>query len=40
MSLGADAGKLQRMVLGEGGLLLAIGLTAAPIDPGAAIRSQ
>jgi predicted permease len=31
MSLGADAGKVQRMVLGEGGVLLALGLTLGVI---------
>ena len=27
MTLGADAGKVQRMILGEGGVLLGLGLT-------------
>ena len=33
MSLGADAGKVQRMILGEGGVLLAIGLGWASPAP-------
>ncbi len=31
MSLGADAGRVQRMILGEGGFLLAIGLTSGAV---------
>ena len=38
MSLGADAARVRRMVLGEGGLLLAIGLTAGAI--GALLTSR
>ncbi len=32
MSLGADAGRVQRMVLGEGGVLLALGLTLGVVS--------
>ena len=46
MSLGADGGKVQRMVLSEGGLLVALGLVArrdrravaVAADAGAALR--